>query len=84
MTWETTGQYNIGLDFGLFNGRISGSVEWYKQNTYDLLMPRALPEVSGFGSITENVGETENTGFEFTLETVNFQNKIWRIIGLSS
>lgn len=75
LTWETTGQYNIGLDFGLFNGRISGSVEWYKQNTYDLLMPRALPEVSGFGSITENVGETENTGFEFTLETVNFQNK---------
>ena len=56
LTWETTGQYNIGLDFGLFNGRISGSVEWYKQNTYDLLMPRALPEVSGFGSITENVG----------------------------
>ncbi|MCD7942155.1 MAG: SusC/RagA family TonB-linked outer membrane protein [Bacteroides intestinalis] len=75
LTWETTGQYNIGLDFGLFNGRISGSVEWYKQDTYDLLMPRALPEVSGFGSITENVGETENTGFEFTLETVNFQNK---------
>lgn len=38
-------------------------------------MPRALPEVSGFGSITENVGETENRGFEMTLETVNFQTK---------
>lgn len=73
--WETTGQYNVGLDFGFFNGRISGSIEWYKQNTYDLLMPRALPEVSGFGSITENVGETENKGLEVTLETVNFQTK---------
>lgn len=38
-------------------------------------MPRALPEVSGFGSITENVGETENKGLEVTLETVNFQTK---------
>ena len=75
LTWETTGQYNVGLDFGFFNGRISGSIEWYKQHTYDLLMPRALPEVSGFGSITENVGETENRGFEMTLETVNFQTK---------
>lgn len=42
--WETTGQYNVGLDFGFFNGRIYGSIEWYKQNTYDLLMPRALPK----------------------------------------
>ncbi len=75
LTWETTGQYNVGLDFGLFKGRISGTIEWYRQNTYDLLMPRALPEVSGFGSIVQNVGETQNTGVEVTLETVNFQTK---------
>ena len=75
LTWETTGQYNIGLDFGLLKGSISGSVELYKQNTYDLLMPRALPEVSGFGSITQNIGETENKGLEITLETVNFRKK---------
>lgn len=78
LTWETTDQYNIGLDFGLLKGRISGSIEVYKQKTYDLLMPRVLPEVSGFGSIVENVGETENQGFEFTLETVNFETKDFR------
>lgn len=75
LTWETTDQYNLGVDFGFFNGRISGSVELYKQKTYDLLMPRVLPEVSGFGSIVENVGETQNKGLEVTLETVNVQTK---------
>ena len=78
LSWETTNQYNIGLDYGFFKGRISGSIEVYKQNTYDLLMPRVLPEVSGFGSIIENVGETENMGVEVTLETVNIETKDFR------
>lgn len=75
LTWETTDQYNVGVDFGLLKGRISGSIDLYKQKTYDLLMPRVLPEVSGFGSIIQNVGETENKGLEVSVETVNFERK---------
>ncbi len=75
LTWETTGQYNIGLDFGFFKNRINGSIELYKQNTEDLLMTRSLPSVSGFGSIMQNIGETENKGLEISLETINIQTK---------
>lgn len=75
LTWETTGQYNAGLDFALFSGRISGSLEYYLQNTYDLLLDRQLPTVSGFASILSNVGKTRNKGFEITLHTVNLRNR---------
>lgn len=75
LTWETTGQYNLGVDFGILRGRISGSIDVYKQNTKDLLMFRALPEVSGFGQILSNIGETENQGIEVAISTVNFETK---------
>jgi len=69
--WEKTAQTNIGLDFGLFNNRISGSVEYYKSNTYDLLMSRSIPAILGYVSIQTNVGKTQNSGFEVNLSTVN-------------
>ncbi len=75
LTWETTGQYNIGIDFGLFNGRITGSLEGYLQNTYDLLLDRQLPTVSGFPMILSNVGKTRNKGIELTLNTVNMRTR---------
>ena len=71
LKWETTASTNIGLDFSLFNNRISGSLEGYQQNTRDLLLQRQLPITSGFGSILENIGSTRNTGFEVTLSTMN-------------
>jgi len=75
LTWETTGQYNVGLDFALLKGRISGSIEAYQQNTYDLLLDRQLPSVSGFTYILSNVGKTRNKGVELTLHTVNAQSQ---------
>lgn len=75
LKWEKTGQYNIGLDFGFFDGRISGTIDAYTQNTTDLLLARQLPTASGFGTITENVGKTRNTGLEIGLSTVNIENK---------
>jgi len=78
LTWETTSQYNFGLDFGFFKGRLSGSIEVYQQNTEDLLMPRVLPEASGFSSIVQNVGETQNRGVEVTLESINLNTKDFR------
>lgn len=71
LTWETTSQVNMGLDFGVLNHRISGSVDVYRADTRDLLMPRVLPVVSGFEGVLDNVGRTRNTGLEIALSTVN-------------
>jgi TonB-linked outer membrane protein, SusC/RagA family/TonB-dependent outer membrane receptor, SusC/RagA subfamily, signature region len=69
LKWETTYTRNLGLDFGLFRNRISGSVELYKNTTKDLLIN--FP-VSGTGYNTQyrNMGETENKGLEFSFNTV--------------
>lgn len=75
LTWETTDQWNIGLDFGFLKNRINGSVELYLQNTKDLLLERRLPVVSGFSNVISNVGSTRNKGIEITLNTRNIVNK---------
>jgi TonB-linked SusC/RagA family outer membrane protein len=72
LTWEKSGQTNIGLDMGFLDNRISATVEVYRTNTSDLLLTRSLPTVSGFGSITQNIGETRNQGIELTINTINF------------
>lgn len=71
LSWETTASGNIGLDFGLFKNRISGSIDVYRQNTTDLLLNRQLPWTSGFGGVLENIGETQNSGVELALSTIN-------------
>lgn len=74
--WEYTNTYNVGLDFYLLNSRLSGSVEWYNQHTYDLLLSQSLPPTSGVpGSIMRNVGETKNTGWEFSLSGELIQSR---------
>lgn len=75
LTWETTDQWNIGLDFGFLKNRINGSIELYLQNTHDLLLERQLPVVSGFSSVMSNVGSTRNKGIEIILNTRNIQTK---------
>ncbi|WP_255501629.1 TonB-dependent receptor [Olivibacter sp. SDN3] len=75
LKWETTSQFNAGFDYALWGGRLSGAAEFYIQTTRDLLMERQLPFTSGFGSIMENVGSTKNTGFEFSLSSINIQPK---------
>ncbi|MGH7575872.1 MAG: SusC/RagA family TonB-linked outer membrane protein [Longimicrobiales bacterium] len=73
LKWERTTQLDIGLDFGLLDNRITGSVDFYRANTDDLLMERQLPSTSGYQSILENVGQTRNTGIEISLSTINLQ-----------
>lgn len=75
LTWETTGQWNLGLDFSFFHGRLSGTVDAYIQNTHDLLLDRQLPVVSGYDKILTNIGKTKNKGIEISLSTVNIQSK---------
>jgi len=69
LRWETTQSANIGLDFGGWNNRVTGTLEVYRQNTRDLLMRRQLPLTSGFGEVLANVGSTQNSGIELSLST---------------
>nr|WP_288834767.1 TonB-dependent receptor [uncultured Flavobacterium sp.] len=71
--WEQTEQYNYGIDFSVFNGRISGSLEYYTTKTDQLLLLRALPTVSGSINTNQNVGSTAGKGVELTLNTVNIR-----------
>jgi TonB-linked SusC/RagA family outer membrane protein len=74
LKWETTTTTNFGLDFGVFNNRITGSVELYQQRTNNLLLPDALPGASGYTSFVRNVGQTQNRGLEIGLTTVNLRS----------
>lgn len=71
LKWERTAQYNFGLDFELVGDRISGEVDYYIKKTDDLLLNVNVPATSGFTSQLRNVGELENKGFEFVLNTHN-------------
>lgn len=79
LTWEEKKSTNIGLDWSAWNSRFSGSLNLYRDVSDNLLLDRPLPSSSGFGSITENVGEVLNQGFELEFETVNIQteNFLW-------
>ncbi len=71
LKWETTTQTNIGVDFGLLNDRITGEIDYYVKKTEDLLLSTQIPSSTGFTSVFKNVGNMENKGWEFTLNTVN-------------
>lgn len=71
LQWEKTKGFNTGVDFGLFNNRISGSIDVYKSNTYDLLLQQRLPNLTGFASVYSNIGKIENKGIDLTLNTKN-------------
>lgn len=74
LTWEKTDQTDIGVEFGIFDGRLNGTIDAYVQNTRDLLLTRLLPVTSGFTSTLQNVGSTKNTGLEVTLSTLNVRD----------
>ncbi len=71
LKWETTAQTNIGLDFGIINDRITGTLDFYVKNTKDLLLNRPIPTTSGFITVIQNVGEVKNTGVDLSLTTLN-------------
>ncbi|HET7896912.1 MAG TPA: SusC/RagA family TonB-linked outer membrane protein, partial [Flavisolibacter sp.] len=73
LRWESTAQTNIGLDFAFFKNRLSGSFEWYQQETSDLLLPKTLPAVTGYVQKIENIGKTKNSGVEITLSGIPVQ-----------
>nr|WP_294897235.1 TonB-dependent receptor [uncultured Pedobacter sp.] len=73
--WETTKSLSFGLDFGLLNNRIQGSLDYYNSKTSDLLLKRTLSPVQGIPSIVQNIGKTANNGIELGLTSVNISNQ---------
>lgn len=67
LTWETTTNTNVGLEFGLFNGRLNGNIDFYNKNTSDLLFWLSVPESTGARGYYGNMGTIRNTGVELTL-----------------
>ncbi|MBF4487599.1 TonB-dependent receptor [Flavobacterium sp. CSZ] len=72
--WEYSTTWNYGLDFAFLNNRLSGTIEYYKTNTKDLLQRVNLPATAGVSSYVGNVGETENKGYEIALNGVILDN----------
>ncbi|MCF2444002.1 TonB-dependent receptor [Dyadobacter sp. CY345] len=66
LTWQSTSQLDIGIDFGILNNRITGSVDWYHQKTKNILLSVPLPASNGASSTLKNLGKTEGKGVEVT------------------
>lgn len=71
LKWEKSKQLDIGVDFGLFDNRISGEIDYYVRKTEDLIYNVPVPAITGFATQTVNVGSMENKGFEFVLNANN-------------
>lgn len=80
LKWEESETLDIGLKSTFLNGRITFNTSYFKKTTSDLLLNQVLPPQTGFTSISRNIGEMENTGWEFELNTINVrtENFTWR------
>lgn len=74
LKWESTHQFDAGLDFAILNNRLEISADYYKKNTKDLLLNRPIPNTTGFTTILENVGNLEGSGFDFQINSRNISN----------
>ncbi|CAM4235138.1 SusC/RagA family TonB-linked outer membrane protein [Gillisia limnaea] len=79
LKWETTTTFNAGVDFRLFSNLFDGTIEYYKSNTTDLLLDRAIAGTTGFNVIRFNVGELQNEGLEASLNSnfIRTENLRW-------
>ncbi|MFN8341134.1 MAG: TonB-dependent receptor [Cyclobacteriaceae bacterium] len=78
LTWQTNRALNVGVDWELYGGRISGSIEYFKSNKTGLLSNDFIAGTTGFSTITRNKGEIENKGWEFTINSVNISKPGFR------
>ena len=84
LRWETSTTFNTAVDFGLFNNRITSTIEYYNTRTKDLLVSEQLDPSSGYTSKLTNIGEIENKGLEITLNSDIVRNENFNLnLGLS-
>ncbi len=81
LKWQTTKTTDLGLEFELFNSKISGSFTYYVKKTTEMVIPLSTPPSTGFDSFMENLGEMENKGFEFALraQLLNEKDIKWSV-----
>ena len=79
LSWETSYTLNLGLDFGLFDNRLHGTIEYFNRNSKDLLQDVPISSVTGFGSVLQNIGEINNKGVEIELsgDIIRNRNITW-------
>ncbi|MCH7410430.1 TonB-dependent receptor [Belliella sp. DSM 111904] len=75
LRWEKTAQFDIGLEFGMFNNRVMLEADYYYKKTSDMLLSAPVPTSSGFASIYTNIGSIENQGIELSINTVNIETR---------
>lgn len=75
LQWEKTASFNVGLDLGFIKNRITTSLDYFVMSTTDMIMNQSLPGFSGFSSITTNLGEVQNNGFELSISSQNLRTK---------
>jgi len=75
LTWEKQKAFNIGFDASFFDRRVSFTADYFKSKNTDLLLNVNIPAISGFYNTLKNIGEVQNTGFEFTVSTVNVKGR---------
>ncbi|KEO75771.1 SusC/RagA family TonB-linked outer membrane protein [Anditalea andensis] len=75
--WEYSETWNIGIDFDIYNRRLTGSLEFYDTQTRDILLNVTLPATNGVGSYTANIGETQNRGVELALNGLILEKRDW-------
>ena len=78
LTWEKTSSWNLGIDFGIFDSRLSGTLDIYMKKTDDLLILRDLPGSAGFSSTYYNQGSLDNKGVEFSLNAQIIDKGDWK------
>lgn len=78
LEWEKTTGLNLGVDFAILKSRVTGTIDWFKTKTNDILLRRNLPIITGYGNILDNLGKTKNTGLEITLNTINVRTNDFR------
>jgi TonB-linked SusC/RagA family outer membrane protein len=71
LAWEKNQAWNLGLDYGFWDGRVRGTLDVYTSQTTDLLLDKVLPIITGFSSVTTNVGNLKNAGFDLSINTRN-------------
>jgi TonB-linked SusC/RagA family outer membrane protein len=75
LKWETTAQFDLGMDISFVHGRIGATIDYYNKKTSDLLYYSNLPWITGYNSYLNNIGKLKNTGMEFSVNTDNFVNE---------
>lgn len=80
LKWERTAQFDVGIDFGVLNNRVRFTADYYYKRTKDLLLEVSVPWTSGYNTSLQNVGSTENKGFEFSVSATPVNGKFkWNV-----